>query len=119
MNWYKLSQSEQKPQLFKEPNGIIRVTPNSQWAPENRNSIVEWVVDEGHRGKGIGKRLIDQVLSHENYSGKPMSAQVSSLASLKILYSKGFRNPDVGEVSFEEYIEAFKENWGSLCMRFN
>jgi GNAT superfamily N-acetyltransferase len=58
------------------------------------------VVDESRRGQGIGSQLIDAAI--QEYSGEEISGQVSSLASLKVLFNKGFRPYGGTEHRFRE-----------------
>ena len=128
MNWYKKSQlnefsHQDKENMFGDnkvnvhtisiPSGNIRILENSPWA-DNRNSVVEFVVNEDQRGQGIGKNLVNELLNH--YRGKKLSAQVSSMASLSIFYKVGFRPISNISATYEETVNMFKENWGSLML---
>jgi ribosomal protein S18 acetylase RimI-like enzyme len=122
-NWFKKAQNnfkhdnnlsdETNIHTISTPAGRIQVMENSPWAG-NRNSVIEFVVDEDKRGQGIGSSLVQELMSY--YKGKNMSAQVSSLASLRVFYSYGFRPISNLSASYEESIKLFKENWGSLMM---
>ncbi len=74
--------------------------------------MVEFWVDEARRNQGIGAKLIQ--LAASKYPD--LGAQVSSVSSLKAFYNNNFRNPKIPNGTFEDYVEAFKENWGSLFM---
>ena len=128
MNWYKKAQTNEFSHQDKEnmygdnkvnihtistPSGNIQILENSPWA-DNRNSVVEFVVNENKRGQGIGKNLVNELLRH--YSGKKISAQVSSMASLSIFYKVGFRPFSNISATYEETVNMFKENWGSLML---
>jgi len=66
----------------------------------------------GHRQKLV-KALIDY------YPEGEISAQVSSLSSLKVFRDLGFRVTEAPNSSFEEAEAIFKENGGSLNLRIN
>jgi len=94
--------------------GKIVIWENSPYAG-GAHSIQEFVVDKDKRGQGIGSQLIDAVL--EEYAGEEISGQVSSLASLKVLYNKGFRSWKAPDATFEEEVELFNNDLGSLNVR--
>ena len=71
-----------------------------------------------HQRRGIGRKLLNQALQHEDYLDKPISAQVSTELSLKALYNKGFRNRELGDAPFEDYLDKFRE-YESLNMLLN
>jgi GNAT superfamily N-acetyltransferase len=102
---------------FATDGGRIIIWERSPFAPNNAHSIYEFVVDEDKRGQGIGTKLIEAVL--EEYKDIEISGQVSSLASLKILYNKGFKNADNLNADFEELRDMFNTNNESLNMRIN
>ena len=102
---------------FTIDGGHVIIWERSPFAPNNAHSIYEFVVDEDKRGQGIGTKLIEAVL--EEYKNIEISGQVSSLASLKILYNKGFRNVDSPDADFEELKDMFNADNGSLNMRIN
>jgi GNAT superfamily N-acetyltransferase len=101
---------------FTIPGGNIIVWENSPYA-QGAHSIYSFIVDESQRGQGIGSRLIDIVI--QEYSGEELSAQVSSLASLKVLFNKGFRPHEAQSADFDELIKMFNYNYGSLNMRLD
>lgn len=112
----KIGKHEINVSTFSLPGGSIVIWENSPYAGGS-NSIYSFVVDESQRGLGIGSKLIDDVMQF--YSGEGLSGQVSSLASLKVLYNKGFRPPGApNDVTFEELIDEFNDNAGSLNMRY-
>lgn len=94
-----------------ERGGHIDIWIDSPWAPRD-NSVVEFEVNESMRGHGIGDALVKYVLSKYN----SLSAQVSSMASLKVFYTNGFRPHDRENSTFEEVTEMFRENGNSLGM---
>ena len=94
--------------------GKVVVWENSPYA-QGAHSIYSFVVDESRRGQGIGSQLIDAVLSE--YEGEEISGQVSSIASLKVLYNKGFRSAQAPDATFEELVKVFNDMGGSLNMR--
>lgn len=96
--------------------GKIVVWENSPYAG-GAHSIYKWEVDEDSRGQGIGSKLIDVMM--RTYPGEEISAQVSSMASLKVLYNKGFRPGDMLDVEFEELTQAWEDEGGSLNLRYS
>lgn len=110
----KIGKHEINVSTFSLPGGSIVIWENSPYGG-GRHSIYSFVVDESQRGLGIGSKLIDNVM--QAYSGEGLSGQVSSLASLKVLHNKGFRPPGApSDVTFEELIDEFNDNGGSLNM---
>ena len=96
--------------------GKIVIWENSPYV-DGVHSIYSFVVDESKRGQGIGSQLIDAVL--EEYAGEEISGQVSSLASLKVFYNKGFKSAEAPDATFEELVEVFNNEGGSLNMRIS
>jgi len=94
--------------------GKIVIWENSPYA-DGVHSIYSFVVDESKRGQGIGSQLIDAVL--EEYAGEEISGQVSGLASLKVFHNKGFKSAEAPDATFEELVEVFNNEGGSLNMR--
>jgi len=99
---------------FSLPGGKLIVWENSPYA-QGAHSIYSFVVDESQRGQGIGSRLIDAAI--QEYSGEEISGQVSSLASLKVLFNKGFMPPGIQNTDFDELVKMFNDDYGSLNMR--
>jgi GNAT superfamily N-acetyltransferase len=99
---------------IKVDGGKIQIWPNAPHAPRSA-SVIEFVVDEDKRNQGIGDKLVKMAM----HKYPDLGAQVSSVASLKVFYNNGFRNPKIQDASFEEHIEAFKENGGSLFLANN
>jgi SPP1 gp7 family putative phage head morphogenesis protein len=100
-----------KGELIKTDGGRIDVQHVTKFSPR-KQSVIDFVVDEDKRGKGIGDKLLKQALSKYNDLG----GQVSSIASLKVFHNNGFRNPDLPNGSFNEHLKLFKEEGGSLYM---
>ena len=94
--------------------GKIVIWENSPWA-QDAHSIQEFKVDEAKQGQGIGSQLVDAAI--KEYSGEEISAQVSSLASLKVFYNKGFRSWKAPDATFEEEVGLFNNELGSLNVR--
>ena len=94
--------------------GHIQIWPNAPHAPRSA-SVIDFVVDADKRNQGIGDKLVKAAM-HKYHD---LGAQVSSLASLKVFYNNGFRNPRIPETSFHDHIEAFHDNGGSLFMARN
>jgi GNAT superfamily N-acetyltransferase len=108
--------SEDGKKTFRIDGGRIVVIENSKWA-DGAHSIYNFFVDEDKRGEGLGKKLIQIVL--DEYPGEEISAQVSSLASLKVFLDLGFKPSEKPDASFEEAKEIFDHNYGSLNLRIN
>ena len=99
--------------VFQKPEGYIDVQHTFEgYQPPAKTSVVKFQVDPELRGRGIGKSLIDMAM--QEYPD--MGAQVSSRASLKAFYDKGFRNPALQNASFEDYLKEFDDWNGSLFM---
>jgi GNAT superfamily N-acetyltransferase len=87
--------------------GSISIMENSPYAPRP-NSITEFVVDEKERGKGVGKKILDDVFGQ--YPPESISASVSSPAALSMLYKKGFRPIASPSSSKEDAIKIMRED---------
>jgi len=97
---------------FETDGGYLEVWENSPWA-QGAHSVTDFVVEDGRRGQGIGSRLVDALVSA--YPGEEISAQVSSLSSLKVFFNKGFTD---GESSSFGELKKEWESWGgSLNVR--
>ena len=114
-NWKKFVDEDGK-KTFQIDGARIAVIENSKWAG-GAHSIYDFFVDEDKRGKGLGKKLIQIVLNE--YPGEEISAQVSSLASLKAFMDLGFKPTEKPDASFEEAKEIFDYNYSSLNLRIN
>lgn len=78
---------------------------NTVFSPR-KQSIVNFVVDDNSKGKGIGKKLIKHALTrHDDLGG-----QASSAASVKALYDCGFRNPQIPNGSFQDHLAKMKDD---------
>ena len=93
------------------PGGLIRIVSPAPYSPRDA-SVVEFIVDENKRNQGIGSKLVHMAVNKY----PDLGAQVSSIASMKAFYNNRFRNPKIPDGSFDDHIEAFNENWGSLFM---
>jgi ribosomal protein S18 acetylase RimI-like enzyme len=102
--------------IYRLPQGYIKIIENSPYAG-GAHSIYGFYVDEEHRGKGIGKQLVKIVVNA--YPNEEISAQVSSLSSLKVFLDLGFRVTQEPSADFERAKELFDENYGSLNVRLN
>ena len=92
---------------YRTEKGSISVMENSPYSPRP-NSITEFFVDETERGKGVGKKILDDVLSQ--YDAESVSAAVSSPASLNLFYQKGFRPISNPSASKEEALKMMRED---------
>jgi GNAT superfamily N-acetyltransferase len=91
---------------YKTQGGHIDVKHSDTKHAPRSQSIVDFVVDEKARGKGIGSKLLKHALSKHNDIG----AQVSSPASVKVFHKHGFRHPEMPKGSFEEHLAKMKED---------
>lgn len=94
--------------------GNIVIWEKSPYAPNKENAIVNWYVDESHRGSGEGSKLIQQAIKLYPI----LVGQSSNKNSLKILYNNRFRPYDSIDASLEKSTELFDDNGGSLLMKF-
>ena len=97
---------------FETDGGHLEVYEDSPYA-QGDHSVFTFLVDEDRRGQGIGSRLVDEML--KTYPDHPISAQVSSLASLKVFLNKGFEAD--GTRDFDQLQQKFEDNGGSLRLR--
>ena len=88
-------------------HGSITVMENSKYSPRP-NSITEFVVNEGERGKGYGSKILDDVL--QQYKPESISAAVSSPSSLHLMYKKGFRPISNPNASKEDAMKMLKDD---------
>jgi hypothetical protein len=119
--------SDEHTQLGDEPikyhniqseSGHIKIMENSPYA-QGMHSVYSFLVDEDKRDKGEGGKLLDEALQH--YGADAMSAQVSSIPSLKAFYKRGFRPYDKdGKLQSNMYLHGamnmFEDNGNSLRM---
>lgn len=101
-------------EVFRVPHGRIDIQHKTKYSPRSQ-SVIDFVVDEEMRGRGIGDQLLKMALAKY----KDLGGQVSSLASLKVFYNNGFRNPDMPDATFDELVKEFKLNGGSIFMAVN
>lgn len=91
--------------------GHIEIMEDAQFSPAT-NSVSEFYVHDEFRGKGFGNIILKEAMKRY----EDLGAQVSSLASLKVFYNNGYRPLNKSNVEFEEVVNLFKENGGSLFM---
>lgn len=101
-------------EVLRVPHGRIDIQHKTKYSPRSQ-SVIDFVVDEEQRGQGIGDRLLKMAIGKY----KDLGGQVSSLASLKVFYNNGFRNPDNPNMTFDELVKEFKANGGSIFMAVN
>jgi L-amino acid N-acyltransferase YncA len=80
--------------IYRLPQGYIKIIENSPYE---------------HRGKGIGKQLVKIVV--DAYPDEEISAQVSSLSSLKVFLDLGFRVTQEPSADFKRAKKLFDENY--------
>ncbi len=97
--------------IIELDGGWIDLHLKPLYSPRSQ-SVIEFFVPEDKRNKGIGDKLLKMAMKKYHDIG----AQVSSLASLKVFYNNGFRNPELVNNTFNEHVSEFKENGGSLFM---
>jgi GNAT superfamily N-acetyltransferase len=91
---------------FQLPGGYIDIQyKNLLYAPRSQ-SIVDFVVDSELRGQGIGTKLINYAIS----KFPDLGGQASSIASIKVLYNAGFRNPGIPNGSFQDHEKKRQED---------
>jgi len=66
----------------------ITVMEDAEFAPR-KNSITDFVVEESERGKGVGRKILSDVL--RLYDPAEISAAASSESSVALFYANGFR----------------------------
>lgn len=101
-------------EVLRVPHGRIDIMHKTKWSPRSQ-SVIDFVVDEERRGQGIGDGLLKMAMAKY----KDLGGQVSSLASLKVFYNNGFRNPDNPNMTFDELVKEFRANGGSIFMAVN
>lgn len=99
---------QQDNEKIYERDGVrIGVWENSPWSPRPM-SITDFVVDENMRGKGVGKKMLDDVLA--NYDLNQVSAAASSAPSAALFYKKGLRPASNPNATLEETLRQMKED---------
>ena len=87
-------------------NGSLTVAIDPPYAPA-KYSVIDFVVDEGSRGRGTGTKLVSELLKlYPNNIG----AQCSSAASVAIFYKFGFRQPRDPDGTLNSALESMKED---------
>lgn len=87
---------------------------NTIYSPR-KHSVIDFYVHPDKRGNKIG----DKLLKHAKQKYNDLGGQVSSVASLKVFYNNGFRNPEIPNGTFNNHLDKFNDNWGSLFMAQN
>lgn len=103
--YFKESIQEGFGKVISSPHGEISILSNNPYSPKT-HSITKFFVDETKRGKGYGKELIDEALKQYPTD---IGAQVSSPASAKAFYQKGFRLASDPKASFDEISKQIDE----------
>ena len=85
---------------ISSPHGYISILSDNPHSPMT-HSVTSFFIDEAKRGKGYGKELIDEAL--KQYPSD-IGAQVSSPASAKAFYDKGFRLNSNRNANLEEIL---------------
>jgi len=102
-------------EVIQHPDGgYIDIMKKTTLSPRSQ-SVIDFVVPEELRNKGIGDWLVKQAMKKYNDLG----AQISSLASLKVFFNNGFRHPKIPHGSFEDHVSLWKEEGGSLFLAMN
>lgn len=100
-------------EIYNE-HGSISVVTDGPHSP-TKHSVVEFVVNENARGKGYGHELVKELIRRYK---QDIGAQVSSVASLHVFYKQGFRPFSDPDATLPETLKLFKEEWGSLNLRY-
>lgn len=100
--------------IYHPSGGYIDIHTKPKFAPR-KQSVIDFVVPERERNKGIGDSLVKQAMSKHTDLG----AQVSSPESLKVFHNNGFRNPEIPDGNYDEHKTKFIEHGGSLFMAMN
>lgn len=103
-----------KGETLQIDGGYIDIQSPTQWSPRSQ-SVIDFFVDEKKRNQGMGDWLVKQAKSKY----KDLGAQVSSMASLKIFYKNGFRNPEIPHGTFEDHVKKFQMNGSSVFVAMN
>jgi GNAT superfamily N-acetyltransferase len=86
--------------------GYIDVQHKDTKYSPRKQSIVDFVVDDDKRGKGIGKKLVHHALTRHSDLG----GQASSAASVKVLHGAGFRHPELPKGSVEDHMKKLHQD---------
>ena len=82
----------------------IDIDTKAQFSPRPQ-SVIEFLVPKDARGQGIGTQLLTKAVAKYPMLG----GQVSSIASLKVFWNLGFRNPRMPEASFQDHVDRMNE----------
>lgn len=88
-----INEKEDGKRYIGEDGAYVDINEKAKYAPR-KITVYGFVVPEKSRGKGIGKKLLSEVL--EIYGKENVSAACSSAASVAVFYSLGFR-PTTGK----------------------
>jgi GNAT superfamily N-acetyltransferase len=92
----------------------IDINTNAQFSPRPQ-SVIEFLVPKELRGQGIGTQLLTKAVAKYPMLG----GQVSSIASLKVFWNLGFRNPRMPEASFQDHVDRMNEYSSVFMARTN
>jgi GNAT superfamily N-acetyltransferase len=109
--YFKESMLEGFGKVISSPHGEISILSNNPYSPRT-HSVTKFFVDETKRNKGYGKELIDEAL--KQYPSD-IGAQVSSPASAKVFYNKGFRLASDPKANIDEIFKNI-EDYSSAYM---
>ena len=111
MKIQELLESEHHKSLAGENGDVIAIgdaridiDTKTQYSPRPQ-SVISFFVPEEMRGQGIGTQLLKQAAAKYPMLG----GQVSSIASLKVFWNLGFRNPGMPHKSFQDHHNMMKE----------
>lgn len=101
--WFqnRLESSTSKIFIFlndEQPIGQVRFEfEKNQW-------LIDYSIDKLHRGKGLGKLMLKEILSYFNTS-EPILAyvKIENIASAKIFNSLGFKKNEIVEINKNNY----------------
>lgn len=98
--------------IIENEYGHISVLTGGKFSP-TKHSITDFVVNEDVRGAGHGTELLREVIRRYKTD---IGGQVSSVASLVVMYKLGFRPAIEINATLEEAKQLFKQEWGSLLL---
>ena len=107
MGEMQLGETTVQTETFTTNDGTLEIIRDSPYAPENYNSVYNFLVDESARGKGNGTALIKEAI--KKYGNK-LSAQTSNENSTRLFYNLGFRPRANINATLNESIDMFREN---------
>ena len=91
-------------EVFSIGDSVLDVDFKAEFAPRPQ-SVIEFYVPKELRGQGIGTKLLQMAVAKYPMLG----GQVSSMASLKIFYNAGFRNPRIPTGSVQDHVDIMNE----------